>query len=180
MRARFAVAVLVAVASTFIPAGGQAQETVPKWGAEATLGGTTAGGGLLRFSNPSRAWILQSSFQLERISDDLNGAEHFVSGDVRLGMRFYRRANEATRPFTTISGLIVYQEFGGTGTFRPGAVLEFGASHFFSRHVSLGASADLRAVYSREQVGGGAPGGFERSRFSILFSGIRLVGGVYF
>ena len=181
MRSRFAVPILLVVASTFTPAPGEAQDTIPRWGAEATIGGA-AGGGLLRFSNPSRAWIVQSAFQFERISDDPagDGPEHIVSVDARLGMRFYRRAGEETRPFTTISGILLYQELAGSSTFRPGIALEAGASHFFSRHVSLGVSADLRALYSRDQFGLGFPSGNDRTRISVLFSGFRLLGGVYF
>jgi hypothetical protein len=182
MHARFVVPVLVLLASMSTPTLLRAQDTIPRWGAEATTGGGTTGGGLLRFNNRSFAWIFQTLAFYDRIDGGPTDGDDIFSVDARVGLRFYRRADTATRPFTTISALLEHRASGSSRSTRPGVALELGVSHFFSRHLSLGVSTDLRVLYSRERFDFPLPpgNGTDRTRLSIYFGGFRLVGGVYF
>lgn len=178
----FVALTIVATLSNAAPA--EAQDTLLRWGVEASTGGT---GSLLRFRNPTSAWVLNAAFFYDRIDEPdppsplARGDLQLISAEARFGMRFYRRVQEKTRPFTTVSALLGYQGIGSGGGTRPGVALELGASHFFTRHVSLGGSVDLRGYYWRQREQSGLPpGSIVTRRLSIGSGGVRLHGGVYF
>jgi hypothetical protein len=171
------LAAVLAVVALVVPAQSRAQDMKGRWGAEVN---SDLVGSLLKFRSSSSAWLLDAFFTYDRRdSDDANFDDTFVSASGSLGMRFYRRVTEKTRPFTSVSAVLVYTENGASTAWRPGAQLEFGASHFFNPNVSLGMSAALAALYSRSET----DIGFTRidvTQTTIQFSGIRVTGGVYF
>ena len=158
----------------------QGRDTMPRWGVEAS---SNLSASLLRFSNPARAWIFNVAAFWDH-TEELQSPFSSLGGDVisasaRLGMRFYRREDEKTRPFWSLSALLAYQETNSQQNLRPGAALETGVSHFFSKHVSLGFQTDLTVLYSRDRISTGASTE-RRNHLTVNLAGFRLLGGVYF
>lgn len=151
-------------------------DTGPKagsWGAEAASGSSAS---LLRFRSPSSAWVL--GFNAFLVSEDADADATSGRADLRLGVRKYRRVEERVRPYTTLSALVGYDDF-GENDWRFGAAVDMGAAYFFSSHASLGAAADLSVTYRK----------FNRDLFSgptsitqivARLNGVNLIGAVYF
>lgn len=143
------------------------------WGAEASVGGVA---NLLKFRSPSSAWLFGlNGFAAFRNSDNasFDGSNGYLTA--RVGRRNYRAVNEKVRPFSTIAFTGSIQ--GGDGFSRSwsiGPALEMGTAYLFSSHVSLGASAELAAQYENRG------GSLTSNGVSLSFSGLRLLGAVYF
>lgn len=181
MRLPVVPAILI-VTALAVPAITSAQETGPRagsWGAEATPGGEVS---LLRFQSNTSAWLIGfAGFYNKRQEDGgaggLEGETTYAA--LRLGWRGYRASESRVRPFTTVAGLVEYDDnvFGPMWNF--GGQFEYGAAYFFTRNVSLGASFDLRALYgtgSRDQPLGGEVDVTEIR----VNTGLRFLGAVYF
>ena len=173
---------LVVAAVLAVPAITSAQDVAPtagSWGAEASAVGDVS---LLRFRSSTSAWLVGfSGFYNRRDEDD--SATPFEAtttvAAVRLGWRGYRAPESRTRPFTTLAALVGYDDTAFGATWQFGGQFEYGAAYFFTRHVSLGASFDLRAVFGvgeREQ-----PFDDEIDVMHVTLStGLRFLGAVYF
>lgn len=182
MRRTVLVAVLASVANA--PLAVAQEVTGPQagtWGAETVLLG---GASLLRFRSPSSAWLLGGSVSYRRVEREgdasfpLRSMDEATRLSLRLGHRWYRNAGQRLRPFTTVSSMLTVDNV-SEGRLGGGAALEFGAMHFFSRHVSLGASGELRAEYHRNKDTSGSTTITSRHVFATL-SAVRLLAAVYF
>ena len=163
-----------------------AQDTRPvagTWGVEA---GTFSQASLLRFRSERTAWVLGAfaSFrhETEETQEPLiaptSTTEDRVAVSLRLGLRRYRDSGERIRPFTTLSAVVGYDSYTFGDGIQAGGAGELGAAYFFSPHVSLGGSGELTAMYHRFSRDGAFPS--DRRGFSLNFSGVRLLGAVYF
>ena len=158
-----------------------AQDIAPRggtWGAEVNVGDGTEVS-LLRFSSPSRAWLLGLSFTASRERSDASGTTvdrntGFVAA--KLGHRWWSGTTaERLRPFT---GLGVGGAYSSTSTSRQhtGFVYgELGATYFFSPHVSLGAAGNAQVLYGEDQFGT-----LLTRRWLVRGTLVRLSAGVYF
>jgi hypothetical protein len=163
----------------------QAQDDGPKAGTWAVEGGSASGASLLKFRTPSSAWVLsaygfftrQQSQEFDPVSGDIvEVTENIVSAQLRVGLRGYSQARDRVRSFTTFSGIIGRSDFGSsTGGWLLGGAGEMGAAYFFSNRVSMGGSGELTAMYQGRSDD--SPIG---SGLSINFTGVRLLGTIYF
>jgi len=154
--------------------------TWPRWGAEVSFGGAS-GVALLRFRSPAHAWVLAADASFAQRSG-LPGDESEQSWNVgtRLGLRRY--AGDTLR-FRPLAGAGVVGRVGRfSGDFRSwqaGLYGEFGATYFFTRHVSLGAVGDLQATYGERDFTS-FNGESTIREWTLNASLVRLMAAVYF
>lgn len=177
---RILLVVAVAVA---VPGSTEAQQVygpaAGTWGAE-----TGDGASLLRFRSPEAVWVVGGNFSYWRRETSGNAAVFsntaLTNASLRFGVRRYSAEGQALRTFRTFGPVLTYRsstndEFGG------GVFFEFGAAHFFSRHLSLGASG---AIYVQFLYGEGMLGSsgerFITRTWMIDASLVRLNAAVYF
>ena len=165
------------------------------WGAEIAdpYGGAT----LLKFASPTSAWSLGVSASAGRVTggsifpsdEQTNGS---VSGS--LGHRWYRRASADAHLHPTFGVGVLAQYFRDHNAddtqdnWIAGPYGDFGATWFFTPHVSLGALGRLSAGWGRnhQRVTGaiinGAPATVETtsSVATVSFNAARLTAAVYF
>jgi hypothetical protein len=132
-------------------AGQQVDAPAPgTWGAETN--GSAAS--VLRFRSAGSAWILGGSLLYSRNEAELSSGapvrSSFSRATVRVGVRRYRNSEARLRPFHSVTALLTTIS-GNTTGFGGGAELEIGAAHFFSRHLSLGASGFVSAQYEERR-----------------------------
>jgi hypothetical protein len=180
MRRTLAVAALVAFTFVSVAVG---QETVGPaagtWAAEAG-----AGGSLLRFRSPASAWILGGTVTHTQTDIETSGGLPAIDPDpvtratLRLGIRRYRNEGQPLRPFYTIAPIVTFFH-SGSSEWGLGGMLEAGAAHFFSRHVSLGASGALTGTL---QFASSSGGGTEIKARTLIIeaSVVRVLAAVYF
>lgn len=154
----------VAVTAT---AGAQASDSLlPRggtWGAEAWA--LQSAGAILRFSSPRSAWLLGLNANVTHADypDDGNGVPSFPdsrnsSGTVQLGHRWYSASRDDAGHLHMTYGLGALGTYsnarGGdnkTKSWVAGGYGEFGATWFFTRHLSLGAVGLLQATYAHQR-----------------------------
>lgn len=164
-----------------------AQDVSPaagSWGAEASSAPAAT---LLRFRGTGSAWMAAFSGGYSdevRVRRTILPTDPPSSGTIvewnalaRIGLRRYGGSRSRTRPFTSLLGLVGFERGAAGRGWNYGAAVELGASHFFSRHASLGTSAEL-SLTRRELEGGSI--NQRSSHTTVRFSGLRLTGGVYF
>jgi hypothetical protein len=176
-----AVIVLALIADT-----ANAQTDGPKagtWAAEASSGPSAS---LLKFRNDKSAWVFGITALYQQENEEPTPPGVSLGQDVtlvqaRLGFRRYGLARDRMRPFSTISGIVGYEDFGVQKGWQVGAAAEVGASWFFSPHVSMGAAGDLSLTYGKadRDFGFGTPA-TKITTITAQFSGFRLLGAVYF
>ena len=154
------------------------------WGAEYRF---DVGGNLLRFRRPTSAVVAGASVNWTSTENGTSGTginqgRDVTSAMLRLGLRFYRRADQQTRPFYTLSLLTQYADgLSNSSEIRPGLAAEWGVTHFFLPNLSAGASAELTVLKSTTTTLGGFTTPSQSLRaYSLNFNGIRVHAGVYF
>jgi hypothetical protein len=155
------------------------------WGAEASVG-DGMGGTLLRFRSPTSAWTLGVSGHLGVFDEDRPGIEESgvtYNVSLRTGIRRYRAAAAAlsrrTRPIAGVGvlGGVARNDF--SRSWSAGLFGEVGAVHFFSPHVSLGASGGLELRYTEQKFATGL-GDARQSQTTLSVGLVRVLGAVYF
>jgi hypothetical protein len=175
-----AVIVLALIADT-----ANAQTEGPKagtWGAEASTGPSAS---LLKFRTDKSAWVfgINALYQQENEETTTPGVtldQDITLVQARLGIRRYGLARDRMRPFSTLSGIIGYQDLSFEQGWEVGAAAEVGASWFFSPHVSLGAAGDVSLTYGKAERDFGVSPTMKVTTIRAQFSGFRLLGAVYF
>jgi hypothetical protein len=172
-----AVVVLALIANT-----ANAQTDGPKagtWAAEASSGPSAS---LLKFRNDRSAWVFGINATYLQEDSEATPPTPFDQDvtmiQARLGLRRYGVARDRMRPFSTLSGIVGYQDLSFQKAWEVGAAAEVGAAWFFSPHVSLGAAGDVSLTYGKGERDFGTPEKF--TTITAQFSGFRLVGAVYF
>lgn len=185
----------VLAALSLLPGAARAQGSAPtthagQWGAEAGIGsGNTAT--LLRFSSPSRAWLLGFDGSFAHDKQELSGVtdENALTRwnvTARAGMRSYRGGDSALRPFTSVGLLagVGHAESGNldSNQWMAGAFFELGGSWFFNPHASLGASGQLTGAYQHVKQELTAPAGATGTvnSWTVSLGQIRVLAAVYF
>lgn len=165
-----------------IPGVAGAQESAPRagsWGAETDLQNDV---NVLRFRSTTSAWLIGfSAFYFRQDEEGSSGLEgEATSVALRLGLRSYRAPASRVRPFLGLAGILGFADDAvSERTWLVGGQFETGAHYFFTSHVSLGTSFDLRLLYGKGSRD--APFGetFDVTSITVI-SGLRLLGAVYF
>jgi hypothetical protein len=172
-----------------------------QWGAEVRVF-SDAGAGLLRFTAPNRAWILDFAITAEAGNvTDPDGTTHdtrTVFARSRVGLRTYRPLIRSTG--STSARAAAFTAFGGSvdgfwrsderflgsrqGSFGLGAFIEAGGSAFVTDYLALSASVEAVIggrydVWTTPSPGGGRDKRVSRDIFASLGS-IRLFASVFF
>jgi hypothetical protein len=131
------------------------------WGAEMPV--FVSGGSLLRFTSPSTAWLAGLSFGVagQRIPsgpfNDGSSSTSYFRG--QLGHRWYTPTGDgdiAHLRATYGAGLVGALTHNGNGdqssqSWNAGGYGEFGATWFFTRHLSIGAIGTLQATWAKDR-----------------------------
>jgi hypothetical protein len=196
MRPRRVVAVLhAALASMAIhAAGAQALDSVPfhrgQWGANFLIGPGFSGAGVLRFTSPTRAQLLDASATYSHASNQAgtNVSEgNSVSGSLRLGIRTYRPLDLHLYRWTTLGISLNYnwqrstqdtlsQSTRGVGA---GVFANIGASWLITPHIGVGALWEASLSYSHNK-GGGYAGSETSEGVNLSLARVVLAGQLYF
>jgi hypothetical protein len=154
------------------------------WAAEGVVGSVGVGASVLRFRSTQSAWIVGMNASGVVRREDIAATPfqpadrvtiRSASVDLRLGQRRYASPGMRLRPLAGAGVLGSYQGGGGLRLWAAGIYGEGGAAFFFSPHVSLGASGEVRLVYD-EQRGGNVTAREVMLRATLA----RLLGTVYF
>src|SRR5688572_1617901 len=172
-----------------------------QWGAEVRVF-SDAGAGLLRFTAPNRAWMLDVAITADAGNvtdpDGTRRDTRTVFARSRVGLRTYRPLIRRTGSTSTRAA--AYTAFGGfvdgfwrsdegflgsrQGSFGLGAFIEAGGSAFVTDYLALSASGEAAIggrydVRTSARLGGGRDKQISREVFASLGS-IRLFASVFF
>jgi hypothetical protein len=154
--------------------------------------------GVLRFTAPRRAWVLDlrvsgghTDIESSRTSPDttVKGFHSNAGVTLRLGRRFYSALRDRVLALygLGLSGGFVHSASGQDGGtsgetngWTAGMVFELGGTYFVTRRLSLGAIASASVTYSRSKSR--ASDGFrsESSTYGGSLGGVSLVATLYF
>ncbi|MBL0937651.1 MAG: hypothetical protein IBJ03_02090 [Gemmatimonadaceae bacterium] len=175
-----------------------------QWGAEFALGSSLdspAGVGVLRFSKPRRAYVLDVSGQVSRQSGDGPGKQSQSTARLRLGTRWYRPLSSRVLQSLTLGALVSSDQRDQQSTFSAlqgplvksrtmstggGVFAELGGTWMVTSQLSLGAAWQGNVLYSRfsrRTVNGdssifGVDG--RVTQWSAALGGLGLRAGLYF
>ena len=201
---RLLVCTMLALWPTLACAQNPAPDTVPfhqhQWAAQFGGGASFASLGVLHFTAPTRAWLLDfrlaggHSHERQYVQDTLVG-DGFTSNatiDARIGRRFYQSRGKSVVSFQTV-GLVggyahACQAFkqppvaagSCSNGWTAGAYGELGGAYLITRRFSIGGTATV--AFSYQRTTGRLPGGAVDKRWSYSGSvqGLSFAATVYF
>lgn len=169
-----------------------------QWAAQFGISSGYASLGVLKFTTPTRAWLLDarvsgghedSEFRITNPDTTIRQFESDASVTLRLGRRFYAAARDHVVGLYTIgaSGGFAHsaggQRPGSTGEtngWNVGVFFELGGSYLVTRRLSLGALGSASLSYSRSVSRGSTGGRSKLSRYGGSLNAVSLVATVYF
>jgi hypothetical protein len=179
-----------------------ARDTLPfrrgQWAAQFAGGFGFGSLGVLRFTAPSRAWVLDfrlsgghthSEDRITNPDTTIRGYQSDASVSLRLGRRFYAPARGHVVGLYTIgaSGGFSHRASGQrrgfeteTNGFDVGAFFELGGSYLVTRQLSLGAIGSASLSYSRFISKGNTGDRSVNSRYGGGLGAVSLVATVHF
>ncbi|HYR97755.1 MAG TPA: hypothetical protein VEO58_01985 [Gemmatimonadales bacterium] len=201
---RLPVCMVLALWPTLASAQDSAPDTIPfhrhQWAAQFAGGTTFASLGVLRFTAPTRAWLLDFRFtgghshDKDYVQDTLVGDGYTSSAhvDARIGRRFYQGRGKAVVSFQTVGVLGGYAHdcsaFKGSTVsghscsngWTAGAYGELGGAYLITRRFSIGGTATVAFSYQRSTAR--SSGGVVAKRWSYAGSiqGLSFAATVYF
>jgi len=199
---RFALYCVVALFPALATAQETTNDSVPfhqhQWAAQFAGGTSFASLGFLRFTAPSRAWLVDlhvtggHAHDNAYVNDSLT-AQSYTSNatvDARMGRRFYQGRGTSVVSFQTVGGLGGFthscysstQPAGGScrNGWTAGGFGELGAAYLITRRFSIGGAVGASFSYSRTTAK--TPGGFVDKEWSYQGSldGLTFAATVYF
>ncbi|HUL01717.1 MAG TPA: hypothetical protein VLV16_00655 [Gemmatimonadales bacterium] len=186
-----------------VVASGQStpRDTTPfhrgQWGAQFGVGLAFASLGFLRFTTPTRAWLLdvrvngghshESSYQSDTVVSDGYSSSAVLSA--RVGRRFYQARGATIASFQTVGvvGGYTHQCSGSTDApsycdngWTAGAFVELGAAYLVSSRLSLGGAATASFAYERANGHDSGGGRTTHWEYTGSLQGFSLAATVYF
>jgi hypothetical protein len=164
-----------------------------EWGVGFILRSNVTDAGVLRFSTPTRAWVLDGSASLDRQSQsgpvtDQTERSTFVSG--QFGPRWYHPVTGHATRFLGfgVSGLYAHTEFSGTSSqgtlWSLGAYGEVGMQYMLTRYLGLGWRGTLSAsrgqTNNTEETGQGVSSTQRAISYHVGLEAVQLLGTIYF
>ena len=201
---RLALCCAIVVSPVIASAQDATSDTVPfrahQWAGQFGGGASFASLGVLRFTAPSRAWLLDLHFSgghsHERgyAKDTLvaDGFRSNASVDARLGRRFYQGRGKSVVSFQTLGALGGYTHSCSAITTAPlpggscsngwtaGAFGDVGAAYLITRRFSIGGAATV--VFSYQRTTARSTGGavFREWAYQGSVQGLAFTATVYF
>ncbi len=200
LRSGFAALLLV------FPAAAAAQDsttvdTTPfrsgQWAALFSGGLAIASLGVMRFTAPTRAWLLDFSFSgghshgNSRLNDSLvtDGFSSNADVNARVGRRFYQARGKSVASFQTLGVLGGFHHACGGQTAGPGvcangwhagAFGELGGAYLITQRFSIGGTASVAFSYSRSTARGSGGSTNKYSAYDGSVQGLSFAATVYF
>lgn len=202
LASRFGFCLALALAPMVGSAQGVTSDSIPfhqhQWAAQFTGGFSFASLGFLRFTAPTRAWVIDlhvsggHSHQNGYVNDSLVGQSYQSDAAIfaRVGRRFYQGRGKSVVSFQTIGGLGGFNHDCSANSQSPatscrngwttGAFSEIGAAYLITRRFSIGGAVGASFSYSRATTK--SPGGFVDKEWSYQgsFDGLSFAATVYF
>lgn len=164
-----------------------------QWGADVFISGGFGGAGVLKFTSPSRAWVIDG-FGFVR-SDKTSPPQGFTGSTTRYAnftARFGRRRYKpmASRVLGTLT-VGVSASYANTRTDNSGTALslrslggglfgELGGQWMVTPHLSLGATWGLALNYATQKQSQAGFGDVKITSVQLAFGGVGLRGAFYF
>jgi hypothetical protein len=204
IRSRLIVCGLLALSPTVASAQDAASDTIPfhshQWAAQFAGGTSFASLGVLRFTAPARAWLLDFQFSgghsHERVySNDtlkFESASSSAAANVRIGRRFYQGRGKSVVSFQTAGLLGGFDHWcqrstqtpGSVGTcsngWAAGAFGELGGAYLITRRFSIGGTATVAFSYHRSTSKTSSGGVGKYWVYSGSVQGLSFAATVYF
>jgi len=194
----------LAFSPTLACAQDAAPDTIPfhrhQWAAQFSGGTSFASLGVLRFTSPARAWLLDFRFAGGHSHDRAYSSDTLISDgfastanvEARIGRRFYQGRGKSVVSFQTIGLLGGYthgctkvtqaavSNGSCTNGWTAGAFGDLGGAYLITRRFSIGGAATLAFSYQRSTAR--ATGGevFKRWGYSGSVQGLSFAATVYF
>ena len=201
---RLPLCLALGFAPTLAGAQDAATDTIPfhrhQWAAQFAGGTSFASLGVLRFTAPARAWLLDFRFtgshshDSQYLQDTLtgNGYRSNANVDARIGRRFYQGRGKSVVSFQTVGLLGGYahacQEFkqpptsGGSCSngWKAGAFGELGGAYLITRRFSIGGTATVGFSYERTTSRSSSGAVVKQWSYSASIQGLSFAATVYF
>ncbi len=204
LTSRLLVCTMFALWPTLASAQDSAPDTIPfrrhQWAAQFAGGTSFASLGVLRFTAPTRAWLLDFRFagghshDRQYVQDTLvgDGYTSKANVDARVGRRFYQGRGKSVVSFQTVGLLggfahacsaLRQSPFAGgscSNGWTAGAFGELGAAYLITRRFSIGGTATATFSYQRttQRSSGGAVD--KAWAYSGAIQGLSFAATVYF
>ncbi|HEY2853634.1 MAG TPA: hypothetical protein VGJ18_12350 [Gemmatimonadaceae bacterium] len=161
-----------------------------QWGVEFIPTTTLTEGGVLRFSTPSRAWVLDGSASFDNESNTVTSgpdqSARTIGVNARIGPRWYHSEYERVVRFAGVGVTGSYSGVSQSGpnnnrgeSWTAGAYGELGLQYLFTRHLGLGVRADV--VVSRLSQHFTESGGTQHLTIDRLaLNPLHIIGAFYF
>lgn len=168
-----------------------------QWAAQFGAGTSFASLGFLRFTTPTRAWVLDLRVNGGHSHSRLYQGDSLVSDgytstavvDARVGRRFYQARGKAVASFQTVgmlggyshacSGSSLASTFCNNG-WNAGAFAELGGVYLVSPRLSLGGTASLSFSYERTTGRDSSGDRATHWAYAGAFQGLSFAATVYF
>jgi len=193
---------VLALSPTLVAAQADAPDTIPfhsrQWAAQFAGGTSFASLGVLRFTAPTRAWLLDLRFTGGHSHDtvyenDTLAFEHATSSasvDARIGRRFYQGRGKSVVSFQSVGLLGGFDHLCNKDTRPPvsgfcfngwtaGAFGELGGAYLITRRFSIGGAATATFSYQRGTSRGNG-GVDKRWAYAGSIQGLSFAATVYF
>jgi hypothetical protein len=159
-----------------------------QWGVDFIPSRSLAEGGVLRFSTPRLAWVLDGSAAFDQqTSTGAGGSGRSISVNARVGPRWYHTEYErvvrfagfgvtggyvSSSQFFTTSG---HQKFWSAGVYG-----ELGLQYLFTRHLGLGVRGDVVGLRNASQVTQESSVTQRQTSYHVALEPVQLLGTFYF
>ena len=162
-----------------------------QWGISANVSGAGNGLGVLRFTAPNRALVLDLGFAITRQAQTVPAgpfspefSQHSTGGlaTLSLGLRHFRPLSSAVAFFNTL-GLDGNYQGGGGGSphlWGAGVFGDLGAQYMLDPRFSLGVATGLRVGYGEYRYPVGNGNVARSTTVSLHSTPARFIGAVYF
>lgn len=129
-----------------------------EWGAEVVLGPSITGASVLRFLSSRTALVVGANASVSHSKHEIDDGFSFPDQsstqsniDGRLGLRRYHSsAREHLHPLVGVGVRSIYTKLAADShAWTAGGYGELGAIYFFTPHLSLGATGEVSALYSK-------------------------------
>ena len=185
---------LLAIGTLTLPAAARAQGDqalgfrAGQWGADFQVAGGFTGAGAIKFTSPTRAWLVDLGSQVVHASGTQPGIVGSISGtsvnlSVKVGRRMYGTITHRVAPWTAVGVTASYGWLRSTTdtvtSFGAGVFGSLGATWLITPHLGVGAQWSLIFNYSHQSTSGSV-GTTKDNAINITLPNMALAGQLYF
>ena len=165
-----------------------------QWGADFQVQGGFTGAGAIKFTSPTRAWVLDLGTGVVHASANLFGASGTSAGtsvnvSVKAGRRMYGAITHRVAPWTALGVTAIYSWQRATSgdtvlqhsnTSGAGLFGSIGATWLITSHLGVGAQWSLLLNYAHQSNTSNVGGTSTVNSISVSIPNVALAGQLYF